>query len=506
MRFFIILIAFAWNITSIRAQVGYSTMGTEHTLRVNANGSLGMDLSNNTPASFYNGDINLPFLKQAGLWIVAEDNNGQFHTATHYASGIDSFDFWAGPVDTLTGQTGQSADWDNAWKVTQEEIINHKENYQKTGYNVPKSIATWPANGSDGFAKYLAPFVDINNNKIYDPASGDYPEIKGIEATYCIFNDIAEEHNASFGQELGIEIQMMAYRLTNSSQVYLEYYLINRRPSIFKSVKVGFFIDGECGSRTDNYAGTLEQFPQTIFVYNSDDTDENHFEKDLPYVIATFLNETLSSTISFDDKHSINGKPTINQHFINYSNSLWKDSSMLSIGEDGTTKAEKTSFIFSQSIKNSKSFWTEEDRPNVAGGRTILGFVEASSLNPKDYLKLDICLDAGTYVPNEVLREKIISQSTKNFIQFRKTSNVFKTRIDNQITLYPNPSTGTFKIKSNLQVQNFIVYDYQGIKHIDKEIFSNTEFSCNILLNPGVYYLQLITKEGMQTKKLCIRP
>ncbi|MFT6745639.1 MAG: hypothetical protein ACJAR8_002203, partial [Bacteroidia bacterium] len=100
-----ILLSLLWA-TSLCAQTAYSTLGAEHEVRVNSNGSIGINIKSLAPASFYNKDSTKPLLAQAGLWLVAEDENGQYHTAVQYLSGKDSFDFWPGPIDTLTGQTG----------------------------------------------------------------------------------------------------------------------------------------------------------------------------------------------------------------------------------------------------------------------------------------------------------------------------------------------------------------------------------------------------------------
>jgi len=298
------------------AQTSYTTIGKEHTLRINSNGTIGLDIQNLQPSSFDNGLINRPYLKQAGLWIVALDESNNYHTAVQYLSTKDSFDFWPGPIDTLTGQTGNISDWDKSWSITKSEIEKHKVDYNTDGYQTPPSIANWPAQGHGSFAKYLAPFVDVNSDKTYNPSDGDYPAIKGDESAYFIFNDLANEHKASFGQDFGIEVQLMAYTIQESSTVFLEYFIINRGSLNYQDVKIGFFLDGQCGNRNDNYTGTYESYPQSIFVYNADTVDEGFFENQRPYVIASFLNENLASSIAFNDENGINGIPQINQDFI----------------------------------------------------------------------------------------------------------------------------------------------------------------------------------------------
>ena len=58
-------------------QIAFETIGNNVELRVNANGTLGIDLEtlssrSNIPGSDFN------YLKQAGIWIVAEDYDGNY--------------------------------------------------------------------------------------------------------------------------------------------------------------------------------------------------------------------------------------------------------------------------------------------------------------------------------------------------------------------------------------------------------------------------------------------
>ena len=79
--------------------------------------------------------------------------------------------------------------------MTAVEINNHILNYQSPGYIIPNDILNWPAHGdttlgnSLGMLPYIAPFIDVDNDDIYNPSQGDYPCIKGDEAVYIVMND-----------------------------------------------------------------------------------------------------------------------------------------------------------------------------------------------------------------------------------------------------------------------------------------------------------------------------
>lgn len=501
----IILLSLLWAI-SLSAQTAYSTLGDEHEVRINSNGSIGIDLQSLAPASFYNKDSTKPLLAQAGLWLVAEDENGQYHTAVQYLSGKDSFDFWPGPIDTLTGQTGDIEDWDATWYVSNESITSHKQNFEKPGYSIPDEIANWPAQGNGGFANYLAPFVDINLNKTYDPENGDYPAIKGAESVYCIFNDLADEHTASFGQEIGIEIQLMVYKPIGSSTLFLEYFILNRRPAAYKNIQVGFFISGGCGNPNDNFAGTLQTFPQSIFLFNGLDIDQGYFGNKTPYVVATFLNENLKNSIAFTDSELKNGQPKINQDYINYGLNTWRDGTKITWGGDGTQGDTESDFIFAQSNLTQGIFWSEENEINAPGRRTIIGKSTRENFNQNDFIKLDIALDVGVLNDREKYLDSITLKSARNLSYYNTTSSIPTTDINNNFSLYPNPTSGPLFMRSEHVIKKIIITDSQGVKVYSREKIKNTTWQCNVSLLPGIYTIQLITKSNVQSKKLCITP
>ena len=500
-----ILLSLLWA-TSLCAQTAYSTLGAEHEVRVNSNGSIGINLQSLAPASFYNKDSTKPLLAQAGLWLVAEDENGQYHTAVQYLSGKDSFDFWPGPIDTLTGQTGDISAWDATWYVSNDIITTHKQNFEKPGYNIPDEIANWPAQGNGGFANYLAPFVDVNFNKMYDPENGDYPAIKGAESVYCIFNDLADEHTASFGQEIGIEIQLMVYKPAGASTLFLEYFIINRRPIAYKKIQVGFFISGGCGNPDDNFAGTLQTFPQSIFILNGLDTDQGYFGNKTPYVVATFLNENLTNSIAFTDTELKNGQPKTNSDYLNYGLNIWKDGTNLTWGGDGTEEDTESDFIFAQSNLTEGIFWSEDDENNTPGRRTIIGKNTRKNFNQNNFIKLDIALDVGLLNDRKKYLDSITLKSARNLSYYNTTSGIPTADINNNFRVYPNPTSGPLYTHSDQVIEKIIITDSQGVKVYSSENIKNTRWQCNVSLLPGIYTIQLITKSNVQSKKLCITP
>lgn len=488
---------------SLIAQTDFATLGKTVNLRINYNGTLGINVDDLSPQSSVTNNDNNHFLRQAGLYIVAQDQNGLYHSAVQRLSSVGSFDFWGGPIDTLTGQTDNSDSWKNVWTVTQDQIKEHRNNLRNPDYQIPTSIAEWPANGNGGFATYLAPFIDANNDGIYDATLGDYPAIKGTKSAYCVFNDKAEEHRASFGLELGIEVQFMAYVLENNDAVYLEYFIINRGINDYPKINIGFFLDGECGNPNDNYAGTLELFPQSVFIYNGDDFDDDHFGNKLPFVSATFLNENLTKSIAFDNTNNVNGTPTTADEFIQLGLGNWKNGQLLQQGGDGVIPTQPANYIFAQSPENGMN-WQEIPANSSPGKRTIIGINEHNDFKAKDHIKLDLALNFGTLTSDDNHIQKIASMAKESALDYRLVTSDKEMKKDESFNVYPNPVTTSFFTLTSLHKFDLQIINNQGVMVYKENNLEKGTTRCNINLATGVYYLKLNTQYDLYTKKICV--
>ncbi len=155
-----------------------------------------------------------------GLWLSAKDDSDNVHVAAAEFN-INGHDYFPGPlratgINKGTTDTSYARNFDHIWKITREEILLHQILFDDPNYQTPDDILTWPAHGntSDGYAENLAPFIDVNNNGIYEPEQGDYPDIKGDMSLYWIFNDNLAVHSETGGRALGVEVHMQAYAYT----------------------------------------------------------------------------------------------------------------------------------------------------------------------------------------------------------------------------------------------------------------------------------------------------
>src|SRR4030095_6460213 len=155
----------------------------------------------------------------AALWIGGLDASGNLHLAAqNYRQTGD--DFWPGPISGITQpfDSVSCAYYDRMYSVFKWQVEAFKTNFLNGSvsngtYSVPEELLTWPAKGNDGITDDKAPFVDFNNDNLYDPYDGDYPLIKGDQMIFWMFNDSLAVHSLPSipGLTLGVEVHASAY-------------------------------------------------------------------------------------------------------------------------------------------------------------------------------------------------------------------------------------------------------------------------------------------------------
>src|ERR1700741_1179654 len=161
--------------------------------------------------------------RASSLWIGGYDNSNKLHIAAQMYRQ-DGMDFFSGPLDTVSGTTtpGVASQYDKIWKLNRTDIEAFITNFsngnvQNHNYTPVADLLSWPAHGTGKYTRNMAPFVDVNGNGVYDPlVGGDYPEIKGEQTLYFIFNDNLSSH-ASGGLSMKVEVHATAYAYGNAA-------------------------------------------------------------------------------------------------------------------------------------------------------------------------------------------------------------------------------------------------------------------------------------------------
>ncbi|MES2704291.1 MAG: hypothetical protein V4649_16740 [Bacteroidota bacterium] len=278
------------NITSTRPKAGLKTTATGCQPAISA---IDLDINNVRARLMTGGDMWWDLSKEvasyevpkgsgrhsqfaASCWIGGFDRQGQLKVAAQ-TYRQDGNDYWPGALNNEGKITADTcALWDKFWKIDRSLVKRFIQNY-KNGVDMAENpdfttIFTWPAVGnrkvlaSDG-SSYLqlnagntyAPFKDLNNNGIYEPAEGEYPEIVGDQYIWWVSNDAGNVKQQSLTASMGIEVQTSAFAYATqdflNNSTFCNYRVINRGSLTIDSTYIAVWDDCDLGYYLDDYIG-----------------------------------------------------------------------------------------------------------------------------------------------------------------------------------------------------------------------------------------------------------
>jgi len=285
----------------------------------------------------------------ANPWVAGKYNDTVYSSARTFGGQVTPMDVtWrsGGPISNSYEGFDFHLKWDRVWKVTNIELQYHIANWFYPNYQPPQVFLDWPAHGdtTNGQAFYLAPFVDKNNDGIYNPYDGDYPQFKGQQAIYFIRNDFQQQNTPN---RMEVETHGMAYVYDCPSDsalnhtVFLDLTIYNRSNKTYDSSYVGLFTDFDLGNVDDDRMA-CDVDRSAFYVYNGDPFDEDNgvvlgYGAYIPYQGVTFLKGTKQDDDGIDNAFGIAPYETVNgygfgdgitdneywgmEHFLNYSGS-----------------------------------------------------------------------------------------------------------------------------------------------------------------------------------------
>ena len=268
--------------------------------RINTGGDMWWDLQGIAQYEIPKGSTKTSMFS-ASLWLGGVDVNGQLKGAFQRYRGSGN-DYWPGPL-TDDGKAAVSqevcTEYDKHFVILREDVDEFLEKYGNTSeypdYSVPKSIQDWPAHGdvAKNQNHFLAPFVDVNGDDVYDWQQGDYPYydidnelckpkknangdyyyeptaegngiladqvLKGDQTIWWVFNDNGNIHTESRGNAIGVEIRAQAFAFATNDEInnmtFYTYEIINR--SSFRLTETYFsqWVDTDVGYAYDDYVG-----------------------------------------------------------------------------------------------------------------------------------------------------------------------------------------------------------------------------------------------------------
>ena len=395
-------------------------------------------------------------LYASAFWLGGYNNN-TLHTAamTYRQNGVD---FWPGPLDTTTATIDSATvnAYSHIWKVNRYDIANFIYNWNagnvQNGSFIPNAaILGWPATGTGNYSRKMAPYVDVNHNGIYDPIhDGDYPDIKGDQMLWHVFNDNFSTHGETGGSAFGVEIHASAYafvcpNIVDSNMVlnnttFYNYKIYNRSQKKYDSCYVTAWMDTDLGNYQDDYIG-CDVMNNFGYTYNGDNYDEDAggasgYHDKLPAFACNVLNGPYANANDGKDNNnngvidepnekclqnafiyynstasSINGNPSGYNQYYNLMKGNWDNGAPMTFGGQGlTTGGMQSKFMYpgtsdpygiglGGSIANpivpagyGTTGWTERQAANQPGDRRFLTNIGPFTMQPGGVYEVDWAL------------------------------------------------------------------------------------------------------------------
>lgn len=323
--------------------------------RINTGGDMWWDLQAISEYEIPKGSTKTAMFS-ASLWLGGTDVNGQLKGAFQRYRGNGN-DYWPGPL-SIDGKASITADvceeYDRHFVITREEVDNFRLKYNNPeypDYTVPEIIKSWPANGdvARGQSNWIAPFVDLNGDDVYDWENGEYPYydidnslckpvkdangnyyyettpegngiladqvLKGDQTAWWIFNDNGNIHSESRGDAIGVEIRAQAFAFSTNDEInnmtFYTYEIINRSTYRLKNTYFSQWVDTDLGYAADDYVG-CDVVRGLGYCYNGDAIDglgkKDHYGAQPPAIGVDFFQGPYMDHDGIDNpKYDANG-------------------------------------------------------------------------------------------------------------------------------------------------------------------------------------------------------
>lgn len=458
MRQFLLFILALCTYRLSTAQYTYGYLDYNNTRAYVGNGGIFLNNTGSFLGGFeypLNSDNNLVY--SSAFWFGGEDINGQLKlSAQMYQPGVDLF---KGAITNDGAATAPSTPFaGELYIVTKGQIDYHIVNYMNVGYVVPNSFIDWPAHGDVGqnLAYYLAPFVDTNNDGVYNPELGDYPEIRGDKAIYLIMNDKANIHSGSGGDPIGIECHFMFYQYASNGYLgnttFVNMKLINRGTQTLYGFRTGLFVDPDIGYFDDDFVG-CDSTRSLMYSYNADNLDDD-YGANPPAVGVVNLNDDMSVFGTFAPGGSWD--PTFAIDYWKYMNGLWLDASPFTLGGNGYGGTIPTKYLYSGN-PNDNTAWSEVSVGNPAGDRRMYMTTAPITLLPFQEICYDFAFVAAGGGNNLENVDALIADADSLIAFFNAQNfacyipgqlNVEDNYQGDEITVYPNPAQEYFYVSA----------------------------------------------------------
>ncbi|MCB0519041.1 MAG: T9SS type A sorting domain-containing protein [Lewinellaceae bacterium] len=475
------------------------------------------------------------------IWLAGLDPGGNLKLAAPTYGNPTAVN--AGPMIGGATDPAVCENFNRFWPITQASINAHLNDFADNGSidNIEVTVIGWPGRGNPDFETIygfalpdieLAPFVDLNGNGIYEPLLGEYPDIKGEEAIWWVFN---------YSQGIPITMSVLAYGYSSNDEVvdnttFYEMKFTNDGSEKIDSTFIGLWLDPDIGCYTDDYVGCLPEH-NLAFAYNQDVQDGEvgclcsggvpTYCEEIPVLGIKILKGAtggfgedlgLSRFIYYNYPFTGNPAsplaltdPNTAIEYYHILNGKWKDGTPLTTGGDGYDSVGVETFFAMAGNPANLDDWTMcsenldsyDPRMVMSSGPFSIGPGEANSfsfaliwLPNQNYPCPDVTplIDAGD-VAQDIFEGLTSSHETPG-------SNIVATASPN-----PFSSDVTIKVSGNAVFQGLELYAVDGkLVRSFKNLESNKVTISRNDLSPGMYFYKALLKNGgMVSGKLVAR-
>ena len=257
------------------------------------------------------GQLPVSAIYAGGVWVGGVDRSGNVKLAgVTYRSLTGSYDWYPGPLDEAGAtEADDCRNWDRFFTVFATDVSQHNNSFEAartagTAYDcdsIPDGVKYWPGKSNPYWReKYnfdlpnqtLGAFWDENEDGIYDPCDGDFPNIEirdcgpenrtkakelvPDEMIFWLYNDNGGPQRLTSGSAIQMEVQVQAFAYSTNDEIndmtFQRYKLINKANEDLVDCYFAMWVDPDLGCFTDDYVG-CDVGRSMAYVYNEDAQD-----------------------------------------------------------------------------------------------------------------------------------------------------------------------------------------------------------------------------------------
>ncbi len=461
------------------------------------------------------------------LWVsgIHGANNTLHVSAQTYRQNGN--DYWSGPLENGITDSTTASKWDKIWKINKASIDSFINTSPHTLANTADVILHWPAKGNiyaegkNGATlmvnKDLAPFIDINNDGIYNALDGDYPNIKGEQALWWIFNDF-HPHEVTGSNSLHLEIMNMAYACYSISgiknAIYLDMTITNNDSVNYNNTRFSFVDDFDIGYAFDDYVGS-DSIRRMGIGYNGDNFDDTLLS--LAYgnsltQFATILlkspgdsvgyKEPLGGLVYFNNDNTVMGNPEVDTQYVHLMTNKWRDGIPFTDVGNARVPGNVVHYIY-PSEPNAAAGISERQFANIPADRRFLLNTRKFTMQAGKSYSFNLAF-LNSPVGSSNVDFSILKSYADTVIQFDEGCSstwplsVQSTKLNKAIVVFPNPADDFLEIKADQEDLNHIrqieIINIDGQKSLHNIFQPGNKIDIHNLAK-GVYVLRLIGKD-----------